>query len=330
MLQRYSCVSTLVNSAMIMRSVVALSCAFVFSSAFGLAQTYSPYQFLRWNYSARSSSLAEATVAALDDPSNVILNPASAYLVPSGKLALTVVKNVADINSGTVSYVGAMGDEAKWSAQVNYQSLGSFVGKNSQGDPTGKSYSPGGLSLGLSYANRIDSGFYYGVGLHYISVSLADEASSALSIDAGLLYHIPNSRWNVGLALTNLGAQLSKINSTSEPLPTDLRIGVNHRLRGLPLLVNFSFNHLVDQNTAVFDHFKNFSIGGELYVGKIIELRLGYNNGVHSGAAFPVNSQFAGLNFGLGIKLKPLTVDYALSSYVSGVMQHRLSIVTAL
>ncbi len=295
-----------------------------------VAQTYSPFQFIRTTYSARTSALGESTVAALDDASNVALNPASAYAAPTGRLAATFIKQVADISSGMVSYVGSAGSQAKWSALVCYQSYGSFTGKNDQGQPTGKTYNPSSVALAASYSNEIDSGFYYGVGLQVMTSSLADQGTSAMALSAGLLYHVPNSRWNVGLALTNLGTQLSTINSVKEPLPTDLRLGVNHRLRGLPLLVNFSFNHLVDQNTALFDHFRNFSIGGELYVGKIIELRLGYNNTAHSGAAFPVNSQFAGLNFGVGIKLKPLNIDYGLSSLVSGVMQHRVSVLTSL
>ncbi len=294
------------------------------------AQTYSPFQFLRTTYSARVAGLAEATVAAQDDPSNVILNPAAAYGTAPGTLTATFIKQVADINSGLISYSGSFSTGAKWAAHICYQSFGSFDGKDNEGNSTGKVYVPSSIVAGFSYANEIDSGFSYGVGINFMSATLADQSTTAFGLNAGVIYHIPNSRWNAGLSIEHLGTQISSINSVSEPLPTDLRLGVNHRLRGLPLLVNFSFNHLVDQNTALFDHFRSFSLGGELYVGKIIMLRLGYNNAAHIGSSFPVNSQFAGLDFGVGIKLKALTIDYALSSMISGVMQHRFSVQSVL
>ncbi len=308
-----------------------LSCCALIAFSFSLkAQTISPFQFLRTNINARTAALGEATVAAMDDSSATSLNPAALHNSPAGKVSLTFIKHVLDINSGLASYVFAGANRSKWGMFVSFQSHGTFDGMDALGNPTGQTYSPSGVAVGATYSNEIDTGFYYGVGLNLINSHLSNSSSTAFGINAGLLYHIPNSRWNVGLAATNIGAQLSSFNGASDPMPADVRIGVNHRLRGLPLLVNFSFNHLVDQNQALFDHFKNFSLGGELYLGKIIQVRLGYNNTIHNAASLPVSSNFAGISAGVGIALKSLSIDYGMNSLISGIMIHRFSVQTVL
>ena len=312
-----------------MRYSVALLFAFALPLVVS-AQTYSPFQFLRVNHSARAAALGESTVAMMEDPSMVVINPASVYSAPTGKLSATFVKNVLDINSGMASYVGDIGEHGKWSAVASYSSAGTFNESDEFGNRSGKTFSVGEVAIGGVYSNELDSGFYYGVGLNLVSSSFIDYRSTAIALNAGLLYHIRNSRWNVGFSILNLGTQLSTFSGTTEPLPLDVRLGVNHRLKGLPLLFNFSFNRLAEQNESLIDHFKNFSLGGEIYAGKVLTLRLGYNNTIRNAASLATQARLSGLNFGLGLKIKEIMIDYSMSTFISGALIHRVSIQTGL
>lgn len=310
-------------------SVMKRSAVFVVLLALTLqvgAQTYSPYQFLRVNTSARAAALAEATVASVEDTTYNMLNPASGFFTPAGKFSATFIKHVADINGGVAGYTMESVKKAKLTFFASYMSLGSFEGRDAFGNATGRTLTAGALSMNAMYSQEIDSGFHAGVGVNLISAQYPDVQSTGIALSGGLLYHIPNSRWNMGLSILNVGTQLSKVGNNSEPLPTDVRLGATHRLRGLPLLFNFSFHHLAERNVSLFDGFKNFSVGGEFYLGKVLQLRIGYNNTLRRASSFPVSSRFAGISVGAGIITKKINLDYAVTNMMSGVMVHRLSI----
>ncbi|MFM8569221.1 MAG: PorV/PorQ family protein [Candidatus Kapaibacterium sp.] len=290
------------------------------------AQTTSPYQFLRVNTSTRAAALAEATVASVEDTSYNVLNPASGSFAPSGRIAATFIKHVADISGGLVSYTTETSRGAKLTFLASYMSLGSFEGRDSYGNPTGQTLTAGAVSLNALYAQEIDSGFHVGAGLNLVSSQYPDSRTVAIALSGGIHYHLPNSRWNAALSVLNLGTQVSRVGSTAEPLPTDVRLGFTHRLRGLPLLFNVSFHHLAERNVALFDGFRNFSIGGEFYLGKVLQLRIGYNNTLRAASSFPVSARFAGVCAGVGIITKKVTVDYAMTNMMSGIMVHRVGI----
>jgi hypothetical protein len=270
--------------------------------------------------------LAEATVASVEDTTYNMLNPASGFFTPAGKFSATFIKHVADINGGVAGYTMESVKKAKLTFFASYMSLGSFEGRDAFGNATGRTLTAGALSMNAMYSQEIDSGFHAGVGVNLISAQYPDVQSTGIALSGGLLYHIPNSRWNMGLSILNVGTQLSKVGNNSEPLPTDVRLGATHRLRGLPLLFNFSFHHLAERNVALFDGFKNFSVGGEFYLGKVLQLRIGYNNTLRRASSFPVSSRFAGISVGAGIITKKINLDYAVTNMMSGVMVHRLSI----
>lgn len=320
----YSVVLTHLVHSMNRNAVLLL----LFVSAFThvQSQTTSPYQFLRVNTSARTAGLAEASLASTEDTTYNMLNPAGSWFTPSGRISATFIKHVADISGGTLSYTTDVRNNAKVTFMTSYMSLGSFEGRDSYGNPTGRTLTADAMSLQALYALQIDSGFHGGIGASVISSRYPDAQTIAVALNGGIQYHIPNSRWNAALSVLNLGTQVSRVGSTSEPLPTDVRLGVTHRLRGLPLLFNFSFHHLAERNVALFNGFKNFSVGGEFYLGKVIQLRVGYNNTLRAASSFPVSARFAGVCAGVGVITKKVIVDYAMTNMMSGVMVHRLSI----
>ncbi|MBM2814267.1 MAG: PorV/PorQ family protein [Ignavibacteria bacterium] len=289
------------------------------------AKSATPYQFLRDNSSARAAGLAGCFVSITDDASALFYNPASIMTVTEKRFQATFYKHVLDINSGQVSYLMTSEKLGMFAGSVDYHSNGSFDRADKYGVRNG-TFGANDLSIATSYANLLDTNLYWGATAKFIYSNIEKYSSSAIALDAGLLYVIPEKRVTIGLAVLHAGFQLTTYDGTSEDLPLDILLGVSHRLRGLPMLVNFSFHHLADNQDGFFERFKNFSLGGEIYLGKYIQLRLGYDNMIRRLTTPDTEKKLSGLCGGAGIKMKDFNFDYSASAVGSGAYLHRFSI----
>ncbi len=303
---------------------IVIAVALLFITA-NFAFSQSAFYFLNLNTSARTAALGGAAVSLPEEGSAIFINPAILSTVDDRRLSATFLKHVLDINSGLVTYSSTNESIGHYAISALYTSNGTFQGADAKGVKT-TSFSGNELALSGTYSHALDSNFFYGATLKFIYSGLEQTSSTAIAVDAGLLYQIPKSRVNIGFSLLNIGAQLSKYVTEGESLPVDVRLGVNHRLRGLPLLVNFSFHHLADKTDGFFDKFANISLGGELTVSKVIDLRLGYDNRIRTAASSSVQRGFSGISAGVGIKTKNVLIDYAASSFGSPATLHRLSV----
>jgi hypothetical protein len=284
-----------------------------------------PFQFLRYISTARASALGGAFDAIVNDPNALFYNPASVYTVKEKRFSASFLKHTLDINSGNISfsnYINRVGVVALSAAFSNY---GSFQRANNIGTQIG-SFSANDMSLSVSYANELDTNLFYGGSLKYIYENIDKYSSSAMALDVGILYKLKDGRTNLGASILNVGTQLSSFNGTSESLPLDIRLGVNHRLKGLPLMVLASFHHLADKSDNFFGKFLNFSLGGELYVGQYVRVRLGYDNQIRSEAAPSGDKKLSGLSGGIGILAKFFNFDYSISQVGSAALLQRFSL----
>lgn len=294
--------------------------------SFNLYSEETPFNFLRYISNARAAALSGAVVSITNDPSVVFYNPASISTVQDKDFSVTFLKHVLDINSGNISYVRKLDDIGVVSANLVFTSNGSFDYADDKGNLSGSTFGANDLAFGFSYSNILDTNLYYGATLKFMFVSLEKYSTSAVAVDAGLLYRLKDNRTNVGLSILHAGTQLSKIGGVSENPPIDIRAGINHRLQGLPLLVNFSLHHLADETDKFVDKLKNFSLGGEFYIGKYIQLRAGYENMIRSVTASKQNKGLTGISAGLGIVTKNFNFDYAYTRYGEAAHLHRFSL----
>ncbi|MBD1207256.1 MAG: hypothetical protein H9535_02415 [Ignavibacteria bacterium] len=131
---------------------------------------------------------------------------------------------------------------------------------------------------------------------------------------------------NIGLSVLNTGAQIATVNGVQEALPLDVRLGVNHRLHGLPLLLNLTLTRLADNVPVFTDRFLNFAIGGEFYFGSAVRVRIGYDNQRRREIAADAQPRLAGFSGGVEIALDKFTFDYALTSLGMPGDVHRFSL----
>lgn len=283
------------------------------------------FQFLRYNSSARGAGLAGCMVSMREDPAAFYFNPATIYTVKEKPASLTFLKHVLDINSGNASYIKNFDDVGVLAASVSFLSYGTFDRANQNGIVTG-TFGGNNLAFGITYSNILDTNLYYGVTLKFIHTSIEDLSSAALATDVGIYYQLPDNRTNFGVSILHAGGQITKYNGITERLPTDIRIGMNHRLRGLPMLFNISLHHLADQTPTFFEKFRNIAVAGELYLGEYIQLRLGYDNEVRNQTAAESSKGLSGFTGGLGIRHDAFQLDYGLVQYGSAATLHRFSV----
>lgn len=307
------------------KKLIPLMIAVFIISNIAIAATTSPFQFLRYNGSARGAALAGCMVSMPGDPNSLFYNPATIATVNDKKFSVTFLKHILDINSGNVSYIRDFADLGTFAGSVVYTNYGSFDAADEYGNITG-TFGANDLAFQGTYANELDSNLYWGATLKLLYVNIENEASFGFAVDAGILYLLPDGRTNIGASVLHVGSQIVAYNDIFESLPLDVRLGVNHRLEGLPLLVNFSLHHLADETDEFFDKFRNFSVAGELYLGESIQVRLGYDNQVRTLTTPSTDRGFAGLSAGAGFKSDNFDIDYGLAQYGNAAILHRFSV----
>ena len=156
--------------------------------------------------------------------------------------------------------------------------------------------------------------------------SIAGSRSTALALDAGILYEIPSQNITLGASVLSLGTQLSSYMQTREALPLDVKIGITKRPEHLPVLLNLDFHKLNEPQDNFFQRFSSFSLGAEFLMSESVRLRVGYSNEQRKELKLGTSSGLAGFSLGGGIILGDYIVDYAYNSYGSIGGLHRISI----
>lgn len=291
----------------------------------GAYSANSPFQFLRLSSSARAAALGGCFVSVPGDASSMYYNPASISTVETKRFSASFLKHVLDINSGLVSYIKSYENLGIFAASAAYTSYGSFNYADNLGNQTG-TFGANNIAFAATYSNIIDTNLYYGVSLKFVYAGLEKYSSTALAVDAGIFYRLADERTTFGASILNTGMQLSKLSGEDETLPLDVRIGASHRLRGLPLLANITFHHLADDAGGFFEKFRNFSLGGEFYIGKYIQLRLGYDNQIRTYTSPTSSKGMSGISGGVGLVFQDINIDYGVAQYGSAATLHRFSI----
>jgi hypothetical protein len=287
------------------------------------------YDFLRLDGSARAGALGGSFVSNNDDADVIFYNPAGLELLEGQPISLSFVKHLLDINLASLSYSTEFEDIGRFGAAIKYINYGSFDEADEFGNRTGE-FNAGEFAFVVGYANQLDENFYYGANAKFIYSGIADRSSTAMAVDLGLHYAIPDNNWSFGFALLNLGGQLSSYYNTKEDLPFDIVVGVSKRLENLPLRLSVDFHKLNQQREDFAQRFKAFTVGAEFTLSKVLKLRFGYDNERRSEFKIGSTAGIAGFNVGLGIKISDYQFDYGYSSLglVGGL--HRVGISTSL
>lgn len=284
------------------------------------------YDFLRNDASARASAMAGAFMTVGDDPVGLFYNPALlSTLDTTAHVSFTGFKHVLDINSGTLVAGGRINGIGTVGGGITFNSYGSFERTDRTGNRLGE-FGSQDIAVTLGWASDLGEGFSAGLGGKIIFSAIDDYSSAALALDGGLYFEDTTHDIQAGLALLHLGGQVSTFGEESEELPLDLKFGVSHQLRGLPLLVALNFSRLLDETDDFLSHFSSFSVGGEFRLSNPLRLRLGYNNRIRQDVSFGGSKGLGGLSVGFGVLIDQYRFDYAFNSLAGIGGLHRITL----
>jgi hypothetical protein len=289
------------------------------------AQVPRVYDFLRNDASARAAAMGGTFATIAGDPTGIFYNPATIQTGLATQATFTVFKHLLDINCGFAAFGTEIEGIGRVGAGVNFNNYGAFQRTDRMGRALGE-FGSSDIALSIGWATELGEGFSAGLAGKAIFSSIDEYSSSALALDGGLLFLDTTRRINAALSLLNLGAQLDAFGELKEDLPLDLKIGVSHTLRGLPLQIGVNFHRLLDSTENFFSRFEAFSVGGEFTVSKPIRLRFGYDHATRRDIAFGESKGLAGMSAGFGVVVKDYRFDYAFNSLARLGSQHHISI----
>lgn len=308
------------------KKIAGIVLVFLFLSGDLFSQ--SVYDFLRLDASPKAAALAGSYVAGTEDPDVIFYNPAAINTLEGTPVSFSYLNHLLDINAANISASHVFDGWGRFGAAIQYINYGDFTKADEYGNRTGD-FSAYDMALILGYANELDKNFNYGVNLKIIQSGISDHTSSAIAADIGFNYLIPESKWTFGFSALNIGSQISSYIDTKEDLPLDVRVGISKELEHMPFKFYLSVNHLNEDADQFFDRFKQFTVGGEFRLSKVIKLRFGYDNEKRKELKIGTTAGLAGFNIGLGFKVSDYFVDYAFSSLGSIGAFHRIGLSTS-
>jgi long-subunit fatty acid transport protein len=300
---------------------------FILTASMAFGQT--TYRFLNVDMSARAAALGGSFSTNNDDVDVLFYNPAGMSFLEKDPVSFSFVKHLMDINLFSLAYSTEFENIGRFGTAIKYINYGSFDEADEFGNRTGE-FSAGELAFILGYTNEFSENFYYGANAKVIYSSIADESSSAIALDLGINYEIPNQKLNLAAAVLNLGTQLSSYIDTKEDLPLDVTVGISKRLENLPVRLSLDFHQLNKDRDELYQHLKGFSVGAEFYLSEVFTLRFGYDNEARSDLKVGSSSGIAGFNGGLGVKISEYVFNYGYSSLGTIGAMHRIGLATAL
>ncbi len=271
------------------------------------------FEFLRINTSPRAAALGGSFVSNYDDADVIFYNPAGTKLLSDIPVSFSFIKHLLDINLTSVSASKDFEGIGRISGGIKYINYGSFQGADNFGNKTSE-YGAGEFAFYAGYAGTIDENFYFGANLKFIYSGIENYSSTAIATDIGLHYTIPEQNLHIGLAVLNIGTQLSSYVNSKESLPLDVTFGISDKLKHLPFQFFLDFHRINVTKPKFMKRFDEFTLGGEFTLSKVIKLRLGYDNQKRKDFKIANFSGLAGFNAGIGITIKDYNFNYAFSS----------------
>ncbi|MBN4076565.1 PorV/PorQ family protein [Gemmatimonas aurantiaca] len=287
------------------------------------------YSFLKRVIGARASALGGAFTGMSDDESALYYNPAGIQSLAEKRVMFSYQNYIAGINAGFLSYITPRGEDQSYGVYLNYINYGKFIRTEKLTGTELGTFGATSLVFGATHARQLSPKLQAGVTLKAIYANWDTFTSAGAAVDFGFRYTLkrrivefPKRGFGyIGLSVLHLGKMLSAftVNSEKEPIPTQFRLGIGGRARGLPVV-------LLADIIAQTDNDMLLALGVEYTDIRNLALRAGWNS---AGSNFQTDnngSALAGFSFGLGFKVNRLNIDYSLSPMNDLGEAHRVTI----
>ena len=308
----------------------------VISITFVKAQnSLSSYAALDLPLSARYAVLNEPVSLYSQDIESGVFNPAMLNEKMEKQLSLNFVDYFSDINFVSAAYALTLRDFGTIGISVKSIGYGEFTGTDFTSQSLG-TFGANEQIISLGLGKELSKRWSVGASVKTLFSNLQDYQSLALASDLAIAYKKVDKNFSMSFLARNYGKQISTYASTEEMLPFQLDFGLSKRLEHLPFLItmnykniqkwdltsiNESANNDLNQNGSSEEFnftnklFRHIDVGGELSIGKHIQLRMGYNPKRRQELKVDSYLGMVGFSWGLGIKISHFKINYGRSTY---------------
>lgn len=295
---------------------------------------------------ARAEGMGRTFTAIADDAFAPWWNPGGLAFLEGKNASLMHAKLVPgladDVYFEYASYAQYLPGWGGVALSLTYLNYGKSI-RTEPGDPTPRGeFTSFEIAPALALGAQITNNLGVGANLKYIYVDLApassstgnqDGTGSSFGVDLGLLYRVPGAPINVAVAVQNLGPDITIVDEEQgDPLPRTFRVGaawqVIHQARHSvivavdgdkqlltgPDCTDANGNGKCDTNDSTVPETQpvpNFfeknlvlmNFGAEYSYNNLLAVRAGY--------IYDDPGEITDFTYGLGIKYKSLSLDYA-------------------
>ena len=326
--------------------IVTLFCLIIIFSSPSYSQPggNTPYQFLNLPISARVTALGGNLISVRDNDLNVALrNPSLLTDSMNNNVALSFINYFAGVKYGYAALGKHLKKGGNCSAGLYYLDYGKMKQTDATGDVLGV-FGAIELSFNLSYAHSvIDSNFSIGVDLKTIYSAMDSYTSLATALDFGATYYNPKTNFGLAAVVKNVGRQwISYRDGNRESLPFEIQLATSYKLKKFPLRLSIVYQNIekwdltyndpatpyvrdpatgeiIEENKyKAFGHklMRHLVIGGEFAITKNLFARVGFNYKRREEFKSGASIGFAGITYGLGLKLYKFHLSYGRANYL--------------
>lgn len=278
----------------------------------------SGFSFLKINIGARAVGMGGAFTGLADDETALYYNPAGIASLEGDHYIAGYHNYFTDLQNGFVGYLHEVRYGTVVGAYISYLDYGDFTKTDEDGNVLGE-FGGGDMLIGVSAATTRGENYRFGASLKFIYEKLDEYSATGVALDLGARYNTFRGRYTAGLAIQNLGFQLSSLGQEKDDLPLTVRGGGSATPKGLPM--TFSGDVILPVDNDI-----NFAVGAEYFELKPLYLRVGWNSFGSNYRADGSDDSLAGLSFGAGFDLKKMHIAYAVTLAADLGESHRVTL----
>jgi hypothetical protein len=264
-------------------------------------------------YSARAMGMARAMTGVTESIEGLQFNPAAILKIDEKILSSTFNSYLVDSNGGSIQLLFPRSETTTVGLMINYLNFGQIdrtaVTQNNEYLDLDDTFGASNIIAGASIAKMMNPAIDMGVTLKYIYDQIDSYSASAVMIDAGLIHHPMNEKIQVGLAIRNLGKQVTYYTDKDyeEGLPFTFAAGLSYQINP-KLLGTLDISKPKGSNLA-----GKFVV--EYQLNPMLDLRGGFNSNSADWKTGGTLDWTSGFTFGAGFNWTNYQLDYGLASY---------------
>lgn len=300
------------------------------------------FTFLEEPVSARTVALGGNVAAIYDNDITLgFVNPSLINDHMNNDLALSYVNFFAGVNYGLAQYSRTFHRLGSFLASLQYLNYGKFTYANADGT-RGGTFGAADYALTLGWGRQLGPNFSIGASVRLIDSYYETYTAYGFAVDVAGTYRNDNG-WTFSLVASNIGTQMKGyVAGVTSPLPFDLQWAASKKLAHVPLRLCLIVDHLEKWNLSMADSLNpaggidpltgkpialtgvsNFGdqlmrhliFGSELYLGRHLILRAGYNYRRRKELSISDRLGLVGFSWGFGIKISHFQISYARTTY---------------